>query len=525
MANYPELTYRYPTENNDPPTEARPIITLDWSADMVSTQFSSDVERYKNIILMEDETSTIIPTEYVGYTTASKRLQIQPAQDLSSETYYRIIVKNKLLASDGRKSFNEYSWKFITAESTITAIVLTGPDNNTKFSSFPSFSWEAQSATGLYYRFELDERGDFGSPTATASVSGTTHTTAITPTNGSSYFWRVRAYSPTASTLIGPWSEIRSFVYRVVEASDISSTQVLPDTSTFRTTKSMVNGISNSSTFPTISFTFNKTPVSSYSDYITVTRKAVLPRNDDVSTYDTYDVAGSWALSGNVLTFTPSEAIRNNTRYEVEISSELESTDGYVFGLTQKYYFTSRYAPYYADIRLIRSRFLSAESSIPDDLINYYIHVASLEANARYWGYTEMNATYGDSLLEPRVRDSGSLRSHGVLRWVEANAVYKMLKGILNENLRDIGRTEHLGDSSVSLSADFIKGIDRALDEAKQDLDQWDNYLIPSDIPLTVSKNSGWSPSAWDFDFSVRDVEAKRDDDNGWNHNGRWRYR
>ena len=168
--------------------------------------------------------------------------------------------------------------------------------------------------------------------------------------------------------------------------------------------------------------------------------------------------------------------------------------------------------PFYASPRTIRSKFLGAEQQVPEDLINFFIHQASLEANAKYWGYVNILNFSGDNPIEPVVRDSGTLQSYGTLRWVEAVAAYRLLKAILFENLRDIGRTERLGDALVSLTKDFISGIDRAIKLTEEEIDQWDDYLSPSAVPLTIPKSYTWGPESWNSDFSIMDVEARRDD-------------
>ena len=517
FGNFPEITYRFPTEANGPQTSLQPSIILDWSVDMETTQFSNDSQRAKNIILFDDATSTVLATDYVSYTAASRRLTLQPSSPLSPSKKYRILVKNKLQSTDGRKSVNEYNWVFVTASGAITVPTPVFPGDATVQPTFPTLSWlgvTVTSTTGsaltAVYEVHVDETWEFTSLAYSTTTTGLAATPAGVFTDNTTYYWRVRAYTTEAT---GAWSDTKSFYYGRALDSDPSTRQYLPDSDPFGVKKlGFKDGSSNLSAHPsTLSITFTSAPASNYTSYIEVTKKSVLPRNDDLTTYDESTLAGSWSASGNTITFTPSEAIAQNTRYQILLKPEMINTSGYELGNEEMMYWTGRYSPFYVSPRVIRSRFLGAEQKVPDDLINFYIYQASLEANARYWGYQDTYPTTGDSLDEITVRDSGNLQSYGVLKWVEAKTAYQLLKAILFEHLRDIGRTEKLGDTFVSLTADFVKGIDKALAKVEEEIREWENYLIPTDIPLTVSRSSGWSPVNWDYDLAVGGLEAQRD--------------
>ena len=519
MANLPEITYRFPTIASGPQSDPTPSIIFDWSVDITSTQFSDDAQRAKNLVLMEENTSTIIPTDFVSYTAQTRRVEVVPASSLTPNSIYRILIKSKIQSTDGRKSFNEYHWTFQTASGSVNPeISLLAPGDATVQPAGPVLQWSAVSftasaATGaVSYTVHLSERFDFSSlnyDTTTTSLSAAPNYSSFIQEN-TTYYWRVLAHTVGAT---GNWSETWSFYYGRVIPSDINNRQFFPDVDTFEVKKvGFKQGLSNQSAFPTISLRFNSIPVSSYSSFINVTRKSVLPRNDDEDSYLEVAVSGTWTQTSSTLVFVPTEEIINNTRYEIRILPELTNTTGYEIGDEYSFWFTSKYSPFYVSPRTIRARFLGAEQQVPDDLINFYIYQASLEANARYWGYTSSVEYVADSLEEPVVRDSSNLTSFGVLKWTESAASYKILKAILFENLRDIGRTERLGDSLVSLTKDFIAGIDKALEIVAQELEQWESYLAPSSYPISVSKSSRWTPCEWNSDWSIMRLEARRDD-------------
>lgn len=510
----PEITYRYPTEVSGPISELQPTITIDWSVDMETSQFSDDADRAQNIVLLDIESGLALPTSYIDYTTASRRLEIAPTSDLTRGKYYRVIVKDKLLSTDGRRSFNSYNWTFLTASGSITEPTLVNPGNATVQAIFPNLYWSTVSSTGLVsYVVQIDDSWTFNSLAYTTTTTATSITPVGTFDQNTTYYWRVMAYTSNAT---GAWSDVRSFYYGILENADPTSRQTLPPSDRFGVARlGSKNGLSHQAAHPSpLSFTFTSTPASSFSDYIEVVSKWVLPRNDDEDTYDDTTEAGSWTISGSTITFAPTDAIVKNKRYEIHFKSTMLNTDGFELGTDYIYYWTGKYDPFYVSPRVIRSRFLGAEQQVPDDLINYYIHMASLEAKARYYGYLQnpVSDSGGDSLDEVSVRDSTNLRSYGVLKWVEAATAYKLLKAILFENLRDIGRTERLGDTLISLTADFVKGIEKALEEVKDELDQWENLLIPSDVPTMVPKGFNWDPRTFDYDWGIgRDI-GPRDD-------------
>jgi len=511
---YPQITNFSPSVLGSEASDLRPDISIDWSTDIQTSQFSTASTRAALVQLIQKDLGTIVATDYVSYTAANRRLVIRPSVDLDRGNTFKVIVSKGVLSTDGRSSKNNYQWEFITAGTSVSSIVLLDPPSNTLHTVFPTLYWNTSTTTGtVYYDVQLDDRSDFGS----LDYSITTTASSITPAGSfnseTTYYWRVRAHTAVAT---GAWSVPNSFYFGTVQVAHSTSNQTWLDSDPFGVSAvGFTNGLSNQLAHPTISISFTSTPASTYSSNIAVLAYSQLPRNDTSASYYSSAISGSWALSNKTLTFTPAEDIKKNTRYELRVAATMENTLGEVLGEEYKYYWTGRYEPYYVSDRLIRSRFLTAETNLPDDLINYWIYQASLEANSRYYGFIQLPSYYsfvGDQLTESMVRDQPGLRSFGVLKWTEAAASYMMLKAILNDELRNVGRSRKIGDYSESLSKDFIDAMKLAFDKAKDDLDQWDNYLIPSDTPRSVSRSFDWSPAMQDYDLSINRVESHRDD-------------
>lgn len=509
-AEFPEITYRAPIVLLGSTSELQPEIQMQWNLDIETSQFQNAATLASLVMLINESTGDSVELEYVSYTTQTRLLKIRPTTNLDRSTLYTVLVDSQVRATSGRKSKIPFRWQFRTAAGGLDAVSLLDPADYSVQSQFPTFYWSPVSTGTVTYLLQIDDRWDFGS----VAYQATTQASSLSPSPGlaedTTYYWRVRAYTASAS---GAWSEIRQFYYGTPRQAHASSRQTWYESDDFGLARmGWENGLSNQSAFPTISVTFTSVPAASYGQYVSVWRKAINPRNDTTSTYQDVEVSGTWTLSGSTLTFTPSVAIVGNNRYEVRINQYLPNTSGVELGTTYNLYFTSAYSPMYADARAIRSRFLSAENNIPDDLINFYIHRRSLEANARYYMYLQGQPwAFGDQPTEGTVRDSATLKSYGVGRWVEAAATLSLLQGILFENLRFVDSERQLGDYRVKLGPGFIKAMELAMQEAAQELDYWEDYLTVGDISRSTTRSVNWDPRARDWDASIRDLEGRRD--------------
>lgn len=509
---YPRLSYFFPRITDGVQESARPNIVLDWSVSIVTSQFSLDADRARYVVLTDDVTNEVIDTEFVSYTASNRRVLLQPAQDLLRNRQYRVLVKSGILSTDGRRSIDEYHWEFLTATTEVGQATLLEPAHESILSVFPTLSWLAAPGTGtVYYLVQIDDRPDFGS----VNWSTTTTASSVTPAgsfdSNETYYWRVLAFTTTAS---GAWTEPRAFYFGSVNVAHPTSDQTWQESDVFGVASLGFDDLSsNLSAFPSnLSITFTSAPASTFGSYVSITKKAIRPRNDSVSTYAEAAVTGSWTQSGNTLTFTPGEAITANTRYTIRIQREMVNTNDLELGEDLQYTFTGPYSPYYCDLLTIRARLLSGQLRLPDDLINYYIYMASLEANARYYGAAQMSIGWGDGLTESLVRDQTPLVSFGVGKWVEAVVVFRLLMALLIENVPNIGLSRQLGDFKESLSDDFRKGIEAAQKAAKEEVREWENLLTPSAVPTVAPRMARWHPSNWDVDWSIGETEALRDD-------------
>lgn len=517
MASYPQLTYWYPQEKDGDISALRPNIVLDWSTDIEETQFSDAASLRKFVTLLEDDTSTPVPLEYVSYTPTSRRIILKPASDLARGATYRILVKRNIKDSTGRSTVKEYNWIFTTTQDGLGKVALDAPADSSIYETLPTFSWLAVSATGtVEYEFQLDDSPYFTSLDYTSTGPGLSVAPMGALPSNTSYFWRVRALTTGAT---GAWSDPRSLFYGTLEEGHITSQQK----STYKaytkpapfavSSLSFDSGLSNQMSWPRIELVFSSDiATGSWEGKVRLEGRLQVPRNDEQTSYLEAAASGSWELSGNKLTFTPSGAMLANTRYELEVDADLEDVDGRLLGERYRAYFTSRYAPYYADIRSIKAKLRMSALTIPDDLINFEIHQSSLAANTRYYLYVsdfDQGTAQGDDLLETSIRDL-SLKSAGVRKWVEANTIFELLRGILLNRIHEVGLSRKLMDYSESLSEDFLKAIELAMKQAKEEVEYWEMVLAPNDLPRSVSRYSGWDPRSMDYDLSIRDLEARR---------------
>lgn len=510
-STYPELTRFSPALADGYATSLRPEIILDWSTDVDTVQFSDVARLAQNVLLILDETSQAVELEYVSYDVSYKRVTLKPKADLLRGKTYRVVVKDKIKDTYGRKSLYPYQWVFTTAGTSIGKVSLLSPGNATVQPAFPSLSWQAPATGSLNYLVQIDENFNFTSPIWEQVTIATGITPAGLFTANTTYYWRVLAYTASAS---GTWSDVASFFYGSAFDAHRGTQAVLADADPFGVNSKKLgfrNGMSHQKAHPAISVAFTSPPASgTYQSYVSVVKMSVLPRNDDVDTYFEEALPGSWAISGSTITFTPSGAIEANTRYELRIKQGMLDVYGRELGEDYTFYWVGQYKPLYCSPREIRSRFRSAEQ-IPEDLMYWYIFRASLLAKAKYAAYFyQTHLSSYDSLTEGQVRDSADLNSHALMLWVEATATYNMLKSILFEELRNVDRTRIMQRFQDSLGPGFIEAMRLAMEVAKDDIRSAEEHLIPSERPVSVGRYELFSPDYWCYDLMLWNDAAPR---------------
>lgn len=508
---HPQVNYRYPTLNTGKTSALRPDIVIGFNTDVETSQFSDNGTRALIFTLLEESTGAIIETEYISYDSVKRRVTLRPTSDLDRSATYTAILDKHIVATTGRKSLNSFSWQFETAEGDIVQSGDMSPANYTVQEIFPTFSWPAATLSGtgtVLYDFELSNNISFGTTVYSSTVSGLETTPVGAFSDNTTYYWRVRPYSVTAT---GNWSDIYSFYYGTSSSASESTRRSWKSSEVFGVVKSSFDKLTHQVDFPTIYIDFSSAPASSVGDHIIFTQRSVFPRNDTPASYQSTVVSGLWSVSGNRATFVPSGTIETNTRYDILLLSTLESQDGDTLGTDIKMYFTGRYTPYYCSLMDIRAKFLSNARHIPDDLINYYIFKASLSANARYqYSGNDIIAPFGDNLSEAIVRDSAALQSYSVGRWVEAKATYDILKHLLMELATDIDSRRKLGDFEYSLGPGVLKAFELLLKKAEDDLLDAEELLVSEDNVIIGLPGRLYGPKNACYDLLTRDLESKR---------------
>lgn len=505
MANYkdyPEVVDFYPTLSDSPISDLTPTITLAWSIDVVTTQFSDPAVLPSKVSMTKLSTGENIPLTYVGYTLSTRTISLTPSASLETNTDYQIIVHRGIRDTLGRSHRIDRTWFFSTAAAELGDTVLISPTAYSLQSIFPTFSWVDE---GYDYQFQLDDSPDFGTVLEDVVLTGGTYTPSVSYPDEKTYYWRVRSISGSAS---GDWSGIRSFFF-----GDTSPAH--PDTRTEYATTLVLTGVgfddsySNQYSFPDIEFYFSSSLSTAATSFVSIHKTFVSPRNDLNYTYAASGVAGDWSISGSTLIFTPSESIEENTRYEIKLKAGLPSSSGYTLEKTTKYYITGPYTPYYCHLTHVQA-FLGREALMVDnDLINFVIHMQSLEANAQYQADLGGIVAIGpEGITESDIR-SPDLVSHAVMRWTAASSAYMILKRTLNDELRNLGRSVRLADYAESLDNDFLEGLEAALRNAKEEAEKWASELIGILGTEVVSPISGWCEGNWVFDKFIGGAEFR----------------
>jgi glucose/arabinose dehydrogenase len=111
---------------------------------------------------------------------------------------------HNITASPGTTSYR-INWLDVTPPSTPS---LRSPnDGVTTGDNTPTLSWNS-SAHAAQYTVQVDDNGNFSSPEAQATVSGTSYTPNVLPLG--TYFWRVLARNAVGD--VSAWTEARRFV-------------------------------------------------------------------------------------------------------------------------------------------------------------------------------------------------------------------------------------------------------------------------------------------------------------------------
>lgn len=510
IGDFPFLTYRYPISANGPVADPLTNIAFSWNVNVVSTQFSDPVQLEQFVVLLRKSTGIEVPVVYNNYLPGERQVIVNPATPLEFGETYIVIVNNGVKDIIGRYSQQDYRWEFTLSNSPVSKVNTVSPTDAVVLNYFPNFQFAAIPATGVVnYELQICTQFDFVNNTYdgtfTFTQTGSDGTLSVTPAGyfpfETTYYWRIQASTESAT---GAWSSINSFYFGQTRQAHPTTQAGWSDPLPFTWVRNTwPNGLSNQPNFPNIGVIFNN-PVASFN--FTFTAESLLPRNDEPATYIVSSVGGTWSAPGSAIYFTPTDTIQTNTRYQLTIPYDTTDIYGNQLGTDLVFYFTSQYDPYYISIREIRARFMGSDINIPDDLINYYIYVASLEAKARYYGlvfFPGVDTFLGDQLKEQFVRDTPNLNSYGLLKWTAAAATYLMLQAILRREMFNIGKTRTLGDDTVKVDKDFLAAIQAAKQDAQEELLAYQELLTPASNALSASPGSLWSPGNMNYDLQI----------------------
>jgi hypothetical protein len=494
----PELVYFYPTQADSPVLVRQPQILLDWSTDIVVTQFSDPVQLAKWVTLVVKDTAINIPLSYVSYDATQKRVTLQPTSPLIYGGNYCITIRNGILDSYGRSHRVDRIWYFGVGSSGIGTPVLQLPTNYSVSTTFPSFSW---SNTAPIYEFQSDSVLDFVTPIEDKILYTNFYIPITAYAADTTYYWRVRSIS---GVLTGDWTEPYAFYYGTVEHAHASTQIDITDLDFNLVDFGFSLESSNLTNWPAITFTFTNILGSSSIDALSIIRQAAVPRNDDPTSYQAFSVAGSSSVSGNVLTFTPTEAILQNTIYTVNLDTRVVDTTGQGLNKKLQFLFSGPYTPFYTNRFAVKQMLGTEADHTPDGKIDWAIHLKSLEANAQYEAalWLAMPVWGPEGITEATIRNP-SLKSHAVMRWTTAGVIIDLLTRVLNDELRNIGRSRRLADYQETLDDSFLKGIKESIRLAQEDCDKWTAELIGASAKDSVSISQYWSPGNWYNNYSI----------------------
>lgn len=471
-----------------------PEIVLVWSTDMNSAEFTDSAALNSNVHLYKESDGTKLELTYVSENVDTHSYTLAPVSVLDSSTVYRVVVHSGILDVFGRSHATTRTFFFTTVASELSAPSNLLPDNFVTTIDVPTFQW---ASSGGQYRFLIDDEYDFSSPLLDEIVGAVPYTPSVVLTEGTTYYWKAQEVSGDQS---GDWSEVRSFYYGGgVQASPtnqwVESDGPLSFIAKWHRT-------SNKAEFPTLAVTFSAELDLDTTGDIEFVRKPVLPRNDETDDYEEVAVPGAWSYSNKVLTFIPSTTLVDNNEYTMRLPDTLTSVSGRTLEESQELYFVSKLTPYYCGRFLVEAMLGREAKMISPALIDFNIHLNSLQANALYLAESVWSGSI-EGISETQIRQP-ELKSHAVMRWVACKTVSAVVSRILYDEIRMVGRNLQLSDYQESLSADFLDALKAASQKADDEAKSWEDVLIGGPMPGAVGKNEWWSNDYYLLDLSIQ---------------------
>jgi len=150
----------------------------------------------------------------------------------------------------------------------------------------------------------------------------------------------------------------------------------------------------------------------------------------------------------------------NNIVY-IELSENIAGTEGSVLGEDTTYYFTTRYNPLYVSSRQVRLDIGPFITDLSDDVINFAIFEASLDANMNLFQTTSVNARY-----LPLAQKQYTL----------ASAELTLIRALMGDMSLSGKMSKELGDLSYSHGGN-LKALEQVATELQKKLKEWERVL------------------------------------------------
>jgi hypothetical protein len=208
------------------------------------------------------------------------------------------------------------------------------------------------------------------------------------------------------------------------------------------------------------------------------------------------------SISDNLATVTIVESDRpyDNNRYDVRVKKGLPSASGETLASDEDFYFTGAYNPYYCSSSTLYADFGELLNNVPEDLVNFHIYKASLDAQAKWLG--SFRIAFGplvggvfNLMPEGLVRESSTSMSYAIHRWTEIEATRRLITMFLMEHSSRVGTSRQLGDYKESWTGEMLKLITTTLDELAKEKLEWEQFITPVPMGRTGVKSEYWDPS------------------------------
>ncbi len=452
---------------------ANPTLHLEFSVKMLAQSLNSDSAVNIGASLFDDEDGSV-SLVFVDYIVATKTLKIRPSTDLVPGTTYKLVIHSKsdgFLSAAGRPLHKSTFYEFTVSDISFPKVQLVAPGNGVVVpDQIVITAYVPEITSTAIVVAQLSTNRDFAVIDWTGAVgaSGSSnHELVVTPPplTDTTYYLRSRLVDST-SGFGGEWSATWNFYYGSRESVyPESRRQIEEDDSYFSRIVSVgfTDGDFNLTTWPSISLTFSADIPTGSIGYFSIIRQPV----DAASPVS---VAGDWTIVDNVVTFTPTEEIRNNSRYTITLAPGLVDVLGSELP-PASYYFVSRYTPFYAQPLEVRAVLGGLVGDVSDDMIAYFIHKVSLDVNwrSRLQPYQMLDPLYifgGASVSDLQITRNPAL--YAINQWTILGAAMMLLQTKLFEFVPGADGSLQIADYRESLgSSNVLRFINDKLKELR----------------------------------------------------------